>query len=166
MKTKTTTALLALLTAALVTHAGNLTLLRFTRTDGTLWQISTANPNSETALGASPPVGSHTNVWAGYTYTIDPFTDTLVRDGCAIGYIDYGGPHPFDVQRHYGFCIDSAGNGWLASTDSDADNLPFLLKISLATGQAVIINSIGPPTGEDEDLFQINGMIVYTPGFP
>lgn len=136
--------------------------LQFTRTDGTLWECQSGQRSPETPvrLGSSAAIGSHTNAWQGALYTIEPEADALIRDGVTVGPLFWpAGGRVWDVQRHFGFAIDASGNGWLATLDSDADNLSFLLRVELATGEVELIDYIEGP-----NLFQINGLVAREHG--
>lgn len=139
------------------------TTIYFTRTDGTLWKCSMNKPSPEHPTLVSYDqiaIGSHTNYYGRSKYTIDANRNTLIKNGIEVGPLIWPATgRVWDVQSHYGFAIYQ-GQGWLATTDSDADNQSFLLKVNLQTATVDYVDFIDGPS-----LFQINGMIVQPPFF-
>lgn len=120
--------------------------LRFTRSNGYVWECLTVPTSPETPAligqcGVGCVVGSHTNTYAGHIYYVDALNNTLVKDGTSVGTIYWPGGN-LDVQSHFGFCIDHAGQGWLATATLDGDTLSVLFKLSLATAEATYVDYI------------------------
>jgi hypothetical protein len=134
------------------------TIIQFSRTDGTVWSCTPRTAEHPEIIAYNhAAIGSHTNYFNGSIYTIDPIRNTLLKDGVELGQLIWSATgRPWDVQSHYGFAINQ-GQGWLATTDSDADNQSFLLKVNLQNATVDYVDSIDGPS-----LFQINGLIVRT----
>jgi hypothetical protein len=165
--------LVAFLASLLAVAANALPLLqlRFTRSDGTIWQTKVLAPYPENPmfLGQSDfyrglnGIGTHTNLFNGSYYSIDTASNKLLKNGLAVGqlrwYLIGTNYVVLDVQNHHGFAIDNQGRGWLAAQENDGDPRCYLWRVDLTSGQVFYVDYIS--SFEDpENMFTVNGMIV------
>lgn len=134
-------------------------IFTFTRTDGTKWQCGPSNLETPALIGTSqPPVGSLTNVYAGHSYWIDYTLNALYRDDQFVGVLWNGRTIWPPLQTYLGFSVDALGNGWLISTDSNENDLDFLVQVDLKTGFISFVDHVGA-----HDPSRVNGLVVSYP---
>jgi hypothetical protein len=148
--------------------------VKFTRTDGTVWSIQATAPYPENpsylgqtnAYSGLNGIGSHTNLYQGSYYTIDTAGNHLLKDNSSVGQLLWNtiGTNyvVVDVGTHYGFTVDSHGRGWLLSPENDGDNVFYLWRVDITTGECFYIDHISA-FNDPENLFLINGAVMITP---
>jgi hypothetical protein len=152
--------------------AVDLIQLQFSRSDGTLWRTKALAPypQNPSPFGQSDSyrgvngIGSHTNVYNGKTYSIDPGTDMLLTNGVPVGQLHWriiGTNYiRIDVITHYGFAVDYRGRGWLATAENDGDPQYYLFMVNLETSEVFYIDAIGNAMTDPEAGLPVNGLVV------
>lgn len=138
--------------------------LKFTRSDGSIYQIqaSAPYPRTPTYIGTDANyccvhgIGSKTNAAPdGSLYHIDISKNELILgDGFEVGILYWNGT-VVDVITHYGFCIDNHRRGWLATVTNDGDNQYLLFQVDLDTAVCTLIDFIDP----GNTTFPVNGLV-------